>query len=129
MIEPRFPVTAEEIDTVVRDFYSRIRSHPVLGPVFANHVTDWPEHEAKIAGFWRNAILFERGYAGNPMMAHVTAGDVTVDMFAPWLDLFESVLRRHLAPPAAEAWNHLARRIGQSLSFGLTLHEGPPGLR
>lgn len=129
MIEPRFPVTAEEIDTVVRDFYARIRSHPVLGPVFANHVTDWPEHEAKIAGFWRNAILFERGYAGNPMMAHVAAGDVTVEMFAPWLDLFESVLRRHLAPPAAEAWNQLARRIGQSLGFGLTLHEGPPGLR
>lgn len=58
MIPPRFPITPQEIEAVVADFYAQVRLHPVLGPVFARHVTDWPAHEAKIARFWRNAILF-----------------------------------------------------------------------
>ena len=54
---PRFFVTADQIDAQVAAFYAAVRTHPQLGPVFAGHVTDWPEHEAKIARFWRNAIL------------------------------------------------------------------------
>lgn len=56
-LPPRIDVTAEDITRVVTEFYAAIREHPGLGPVFAAHVTDWPAHEAKIAGFWRNAIL------------------------------------------------------------------------
>ena len=85
MIEPRIPVTPEQIDAVVADFYAFVREHPGLGPVFARHVTDWPAHEAKIARFWRNAILYERGYDGNPLAVHRDAGDVRPGMFDPWL--------------------------------------------
>jgi hemoglobin len=65
-LPPRFPISADQIDAVVAEFYAVIRTHPGLGPVFAAHVRDWPAHEAKIARFWRNAILFERSYDGNP---------------------------------------------------------------
>lgn len=131
MLEPRFPVTAAQIDTVVADFYASIRDHPVLGPVFAAHVTDWPEHEAKIARFWRNAILFERAYDGNPMAAHAAAGNVRPGMFTPWLELFDRVLRRNLPPEAAAAWSALAHRIGRALRSGLvdSATNGPPNLR
>ena len=44
-----------------KPLYAAIHQNPGLGPVFAAHVTDWPAHEAKIAAFWRNAILMERG--------------------------------------------------------------------
>lgn len=66
----RFEITAEEIGVVVARFYADIRHHPVLGPVFARHVTDWSEHESRIMSFWRNAILREQGYDGNPMFVH-----------------------------------------------------------
>lgn len=52
----RFHITAEEIGVVVARFYADIRHHPVLGSVFARHVTDWSEHESRIMSFWRNAI-------------------------------------------------------------------------
>ncbi|PTX02248.1 group III truncated hemoglobin [Pararhodobacter aggregans] len=119
MIQPRFPITPEEIDTVVADFYSFVREHPGLGPVFAAHVTDWPAHEAKVARFWRNAILFERVYDGNPMQVHQEAGNVRPGMFTPWLGLFDMVLRRNLPPETAEAWSALAHRIGAGLRSGL----------
>lgn len=117
---PRFPVTDHEIETVVAEFYAVVRTHPGLGPVFARHVSDWPAHEAKITRFWRNAILFERGYDGNPLAVHRDAGDVHAAMFDVWLGLLDSVLRRHLPADAAQGWSTLAHRIGRGLRFGLT---------
>lgn len=131
MIEPRFPITPEQIDAVVADFYAFVREHPGLGPVFAAHVTDWPTHEAKISRFWRNAILFERSYDGNPMKVHKDAGNVRPGMFSPWLGLFDMVLRRNLPPETAEAWSALAHKIGDGMRYGLveTWRDGPPKLR
>lgn len=125
---PRFPLTPDQIDRVVTLFYAAIRRHEVLGPIFARHVTDWPEHEEKIARFWRNAILAERGYDGNPMAVHRAAGDVRPEHFEPWLALFDETLRCTLPAETAAAWSALAHRIGASLTMGLILAEGPPRL-
>lgn len=133
MIEPRFPVTPAQIDAVVADFYEHVRAHPGLGPVFAAHIADWPAHEAKIARFWRNAILFERCYDGNPLEVHRRAGNVRPGMFDPWLGLFDHVLSRNLPPESASAWSALAHRIGRSLRAGVvektTGVDGIPRLR
>lgn len=125
----RFPITPAQIDTVVAEFYATVRSHPGLGPIFAAHVIDWQPHEAKIASFWRNAILFERNYDGNPMQAHREAGNVKGPMFDIWLGLFDSVLNRNLPQETAAAWSALAHRIGRGLRMGLADEgDGPPKL-
>ncbi|AUM73164.1 group III truncated hemoglobin [Paracoccus jeotgali] len=132
-IPPRINLTTEQIERVVKVFYAAIRRHEVLGPIFARHVTDWPEHEDKIARFWRNAILYERNYDGNPMRVHMQAGDVEAQHFAPWLALFDETLRRTLPEDLAAAWSALAHRIGAGLRMGVEdLRErrpGPPVLR
>lgn len=132
-IPPRIPVTAAEIDLVVATFYARIRSHKILGPIFGAHVTDWPSHEAKIAAFWRNAILYERSYNGNPMVVHRAAGDVHPGHFTPWLALFDTVLDEVLNPEAAAAYSALAHRIGRGLRMGVSDRDQqagmPPNLR
>lgn len=124
---PRIDITAEDIALVVTEFYAAIREHPGLGPVFANHVTDWPAHEAKIAGFWRNAILYERSYDGNPLEVHRRAGDVRPGMFEPWLGLFDATLKRNLPSEKAAQWSALAHRIGRSLRAGVVDREILPG--
>ncbi len=125
----RFEITAEEIGVVVARFYADIRHHPVLGPVFARHVTDWSEHESRIMSFWRNAILREQGYDGNPMFVHKKAGDIRAEMFPIWLDLFDKVLAANLTIDQAHNWSALAHRIGKGLSYGLVQAGDPPNLR
>ncbi|MGR3616701.1 MAG: group III truncated hemoglobin [Paracoccaceae bacterium] len=115
----KFDVTADQIDHVTEIFYARIRQHHVLGPVFAAHVTDWPEHEAKIAGFWRNAILREGSYNGNPMRVHVSRPDIKAEHFPLWLDLFHDVLHQSLPEDIASQWMALARRIGDGFRMGI----------
>lgn len=130
MVPPRFDISPDQIARVVATFYAAIRQHPGLGPVFAAHVTDWPQHEEKIARFWRNAILHERVYDGNPLAAHRDAGNVRPGMFEVWLGLFDSVLKLELPPGTAAEWSALAHRIGRGLMFGLQGTEGaPPSLR
>lgn len=115
----RFDVTAAQIDRVVAAFYEKVRCDPVLGPIFQEKVEDWPEHEVKITAFWRNAILFERSYSGNPMRAHMAAGTVKAAHFPVWLDLFDHVLKDHLPAETAQMWSALAHRIGAGLRYGV----------
>lgn len=129
MIPPRFQATDADIAAVVATFYGAVRQHPVLAPVFAAHVHDWPAHEAKITRFWRNAILHDHSYNGNPLAVHRVAGDVKTAMFTDWLALFDQTLARELPPGTAAAWSALAHRIGRGLMFGLGDQDGPPGLR
>lgn len=119
-IPPRFDVTRADIARVVARFYTQVRAHPMLGPVFAVHISDWPPHEEKITRFWCNAILHDRVYDGNPMMVHKQAGNVQPGMFSTWLGLFDSVLQDELDPAQAAGWSELAHRIGRSLRAGVS---------
>ena len=128
---PRIDLTPEQITGVVAVFYARIRKEPTLGPVFAEKVEDWPSHEAKIAAFWRNAILHERDYSGNPMRVHMQAGNVKPTHFTVWLTLFDTVLAEQLPEGIAAGWSALAHRIGAGLQLGLSTYtkSGVPDLR
>ena len=121
----RFNITPNDITRVVAIFYTRVRADAVLGPVFAAHVSDWPEHEAKIAAFWRNAILRERSYNGNPMRVHVSRPDVKAEHFPIWLGLFHEVLRAELPTQTAQQWGALADRIGEGFRTGIVAMRQP----
>ncbi len=129
-LPPRFAITRPEIDMVVKRFYARVRENPVIGPVFLESLTAsrdiWDPHEAKIADFWANAILFERSYDGNPMMVHSGISAIRPEMFDVWLDLFADTLRQTLPEPTAAAWEALARRIGRGLRMGVETAQDDP---
>ena len=127
----RIDLTAAQIDEVVAVFYDKVRHDPTLGPVFADKISDWPSHEVKISAFWRNAILHERSYSGNPMRKHMQAGTVKDGHFPIWLALFVDVLAAQLSVDVAAGWSALAHRIGAGLRFGLTMDstDGVPNLR
>ncbi len=123
----RFDITGTEIDRVVELFYICVRAHAELGPVFALYVQDgdWPAHETKIARFWRNAILREKSYNGNPMRVHVSRPEIRADHFPQWLALFHQVLQAELSPQIALQWGALADRIGEGFRTGIVAMRQP----
>lgn len=125
----RFEITAEQIERVVARFYETVRTHPALGPVFAVHISAeaWPAHEEKITRFWRNAILHERCYDGNPMQTHMQTLNVKADHFSVWLSLFDAALSAELPAETAAQFSTLAHRIGRGLKMGVEEFRLPEG--
>jgi hemoglobin len=115
--------TRSDIETVVADFYARVRRHPVLGPVFQERVpsTDsaWQTHEAKIVEFWCSAILKTRSYSGSPMQAHSNVSGLRGFHFDIWLEVFDTVLSENLPSQTAQHWSRLAHNIGRGLRMGV----------
>ncbi|WP_417241711.1 group III truncated hemoglobin [Celeribacter sp.] len=125
-LPPKFDISPDDIARVVARFYARVRGHDTLGPVFAAHVENWPEHEEKIARFWRNAILNERVYDGSPQRAHMAADEIRAAHFALWLGLFDETLTQEIDADAAAKWSALAHRIGRALRMGIVHRDQDP---
>lgn len=127
----RVALSESQIDAVVARFYARVRVHPVLGPIFNDAVSldakAWRLHEAKIARFWRNVLLRQPVYSGNPMAVHAANPDVTAAHFDIWLALFDEVLTETLPFAAAQSWSRLAHRVGRGLSLGLDVARSRTG--
>ncbi|WP_341863049.1 group III truncated hemoglobin [Gymnodinialimonas sp. 57CJ19] len=119
----RVDVTEAQIRLVLDRFYARVRENPDLAPIFHHTVgTDpqvWEAHIAKIARFWRNALLRDPVYDGNPMLAHAGVAAIQPEHFAIWLGIFDDVLTEVLPPDVAARWSLVAHRIGRGLSLGL----------
>lgn len=124
---PRFDISRGDIERVVSRFYAGVRAHPVMGPVFAVHISDWPTHERQETDFWATTILREPGAKLNLAAKHVSAGNVRPGMFSVWLSLFDQVLTEELNPDQAAAWSALAHRIGRTLRASVVERDTLPG--
>lgn len=111
------------IHRVVHTFYDRIRADPVLGPVFAAHITDWEPHLANMCRFWSSVTLKTGIYSGSPMQRHAPL-QVDGSHFDRWLELFSQTVTEVCPPPAAVVFLDAAHRIAQSLELGIASHRG-----
>ncbi len=78
----------DEVMRLVHDFYARVREDPRLGPVFTEHVADWPGHLAQLVDFWSALLRGTRRFQGSPMSKHMAIDAMDRDLFDRWLALF-----------------------------------------
>lgn len=111
--------TRADIDLLVRSFYSKVRAHKSLGPIFNDVIEDWEEHMVKLVDFWQTNLLFEPRYKGNPIQAHIEVdrhfdGTIQQAHFGLWIqlwfetldELFEGTIQ-HLAKERARNMSHM----------------------
>ena len=108
---------------LVHRFYDRVRSDPMLGPVFAARIEDWERHLERMCAFWSSVALMSGRYSGQPMEKHATL-PVDAERFDQWLHLFEATAEEDCPPAAAAHFLERARRIAQSLELGLASQRG-----
>jgi hemoglobin len=108
----------------VESFYGRIRADALLGPIFAERVTDWPVHLDRMKAFWRSILHNSGEYSGNPMAKHGVIPDLEERHFAHWLELFYATLRELESDPAATRLvGTRARMIADSLLTGIAMRD------
>ncbi|MCB1085474.1 MAG: group III truncated hemoglobin [Verrucomicrobiae bacterium] len=99
-----------DLETLVTDFYARVRKDDLLGFIFDEIArVDWSSHLPKIVDFWETALFRSGAYRGNPLQPHLRLdGQVAMneERFGRWLALFFATVDTHFAGDRAE---HLKR--------------------
>ena len=117
-------IDAAFVSRFVEAFYGRIRSDPLLGPIFAERISDWPPHLDRMKTFWRSILMNSGEFSGNPMAKHIAIGGLEPRHFAHWLDLFYATLRELEQDPAAtRTVGARARMIADSLLTGISMKD------
>lgn len=106
------------IDALVEGFYARVRSDALIGPIFAERITDWGPHLSQMKLFWSSVALATGLYQGRPMPKHLPL-PIDARHFDRWLELFCATARELCPPPAADLFIGRARQIAQSLELGI----------
>ena len=100
--------------TLVQGFYSKVRSDTLLGPIFAEHVSDWAPHIERMVTFWSSVALMTGRYHGRPHQAHTKLA-ISAMHFDRWLALFRETARETCSPAGAAHLITRAERIARSL--------------
>lgn len=111
------------LSQMVEQFYARVQADDMLGPIFAQRITDWPHHLAHMKKFWRSIMLKTGEFSGNPMMKHAAITKIGNPEFSHWLKLFAATLDELGGP--AEARDLIygrAQMIAESLLLGIHIH-------
>ncbi|MCG2613369.1 group III truncated hemoglobin [Terrimonas sp. NA20] len=92
----------EDIKLLVDSFYSAIRQHELLGPVFNRIIQErWSAHLEKMYRFWQTVLLEEHTYYGSPFPPHAKL-PLTREHFDTWLTIWRSTIDRFFAGRIAE---------------------------
>jgi hemoglobin len=116
-------ITEAMIERLVHGFYAKVRSDPVLGPIFDARVEHWERHLTQMCAFWSSVALMSGRYHGTPMVKHLPL-PVDAGHFDRWLELFEATAGELCPPEAAAHFVERARRIAASLELGIANANG-----
>jgi len=82
-------VNEDCIAALVDNFYAKVRSDELLGPIFIAAIGSvWTAHLERMNAFWNSVLLAAGTYKGNPMIAHLQLPRLTRPHFERWLQLW-----------------------------------------
>ena len=122
-VQARTGINEDMIRRLVHTFYDRIRVDEVLGPIFAERITDWGPHLERMCAFWSSVTLMTGRYHGRPMQAHAPL-PVDASHFDRWLGLFARTANDVCPAAAASYFVERAQMIAESLELGIGTARG-----
>lgn len=114
-----------EVAELVTNFYAKVRSDAILGPIFERHVADWSLHIPKLIAFWSTALCGSKSYRGNPLLMHRVLPGLSSSAFERWLDLFHETTRALPNRAMAERADHLSKRMAQNFWYDYQMQREP----
>lgn len=128
MPDPRTDIeTREDCERLVRAFYGRALTDPIIGFIFVDVAKlDLEAHIPKVTAFWETILLGARSYGGGAFAPHV-AINARVKLlrghFERWLWLWETTVDELFEGPRAELAKAHATRVAAAFHARL---EGRP---
>jgi hemoglobin len=116
-------LTKEHIKRLVENFYNRVQTDDLLGPIF-NDVAkvDWEHHIPLLCSFWNSIMLKTNEYHGNAFAKHVEISklaSISEAHFQRWLQIFQEEANTVLPYNVAQEILTRANLIANKLKTGM----------
>ena len=119
--------TREDCEKLVRAFYGRALSDPIIGWIFTDIARlDLDAHVPRIAAFWETILLGARTYGGGAFAPHAVLHErvrLRAGYFERWLWLWELTLDGMFAGERVELARVHARRVARAFHARLQAGE------
>lgn len=104
----------EDIQTLVQEFYGKVRKDALIGPIFDDKAkVDWDEHIPKLINFWSDLLLDSDNYRGRPFPPHIPL-NLEISHFERWLKLFVATVDENFIGLKADEAKSRALGIAQN---------------
>ena len=122
--------TREDCERLVRTFYGRALTDPVIGFIFVDvaHL-DLEAHVPKIASFWETILLGAQSYAGGAFRPHAEINAqvrLRAGHFERWLWLWRTTVDELFAGERAELAKSHAERVARAFHARLQMLDAAP---
>lgn len=123
--------TRDDIDHLLRDFYSTAMRDEVIGYLFTDVAKlDLATHLPQIGNFWEQVLLQRPVYMGHPIAAHFPlhqAATLQAAHFQRWFVLWDAAIAARFAGPMADQARYRAAVIAESMQYRLGITSDPEG--
>jgi hemoglobin len=120
----------EDCERLVRTFYGRALTDPVIGFIFVDVAKlDLEAHVPKIASFWETILLGAQSYAGGAFRPHAVINaqvQLRAGHFDRWLWLWRMTVDELFAGERAELAKSHAERVARAFHARLRMLEAAP---
>ena len=121
--------TRADCELLVRTFYGRALTDPVIGFIFTDVAQlDLEAHVPQIASFWETILLGVKSYAGTPFAPHAELHakvELRAGHFGRWLALWSESVDELFAGERAELAKAHAIRVAQAFHARLQSFPSP----
>tara|TARA_R110002050_G_scaffold350_5_gene2333 strand:- start:15075 stop:15473 length:399 start_codon:yes stop_codon:yes gene_type:complete len=117
----------EDVNLLVVSFYTKIREHQILGPIFNGIIKDWDSHLELLTDFWESQLLLKRKYIGNPIAAHQEVDKkmnhtITPEHFGLWLNEWFATIDELFEGDVAWIAKNRAQKMSTMLYMNIYQH-------
>jgi hemoglobin len=122
--------TREDCERLVRAFYGRALTDPIIGFIFVDVAKlDLETHVPKIASFWETILLGAQSYAGGAFRPHAVINaqvPLVAGHFERWLWLWRMTVDELFAGERAELAKSHADRVARAFHARLRMMDAAP---
>ncbi len=123
--------TREDLDELLRLFYTRAMADPLIGYLFTDvaHL-DLDHHLPRIGNFWEQVLLQRPVYVGHPIAAHFplhAAATLQAAHFQRWFELWAEAIDTRFTGPMATQAKQRAAIIAESMQHRLGIESREEG--
>ncbi len=126
--ESRDIQTRADCERLVRAFYGRALTDPIIGWLFTDVAKlDLEAHVPRLTSFWETILLDAHSYGGGAFRPHLELNFKTPlkqGHFDRWLELWRTTVDELFSGPRADLAKSHAERVGQAFQARLRSFDG-----